>query len=176
MNRLLENDTIRLRPLEPEDLDLLYEWENDTSFWEVSSGLSPFSRFAIRQYIEEARQDVLQTKQLRLMIELKQSLRAVGMIDLYDLDILNQHAGIGILIDRDFQQQGLGYQSLHLIAQYAFTVLHLRQLYAYVASDNSASKKLFTKAGFEQTATLRQWLITAQGAKDVSVFQYFNTK
>ena len=35
----LENDTIRLRALEPEDLDLLYAWENDTSLWEFGSTL-----------------------------------------------------------------------------------------------------------------------------------------
>ena len=29
----LENKKIKLRALEPEDLDFLYKWENDTKFW-----------------------------------------------------------------------------------------------------------------------------------------------
>ena len=44
----LENDTIRLRALEPEDLDLLYAWENDTSLWEFGSTLVPYSRYVDR--------------------------------------------------------------------------------------------------------------------------------
>ena len=32
--KLLENERIILRALEPEDLDVLYRWENDASLWQ----------------------------------------------------------------------------------------------------------------------------------------------
>ena len=35
---------IFLRALEPEDLDFLYEMENDESLWEVGSTNVPYSR------------------------------------------------------------------------------------------------------------------------------------
>ena len=31
--RFLEDEVIRLRALEPEDLELLYRWENDSALW-----------------------------------------------------------------------------------------------------------------------------------------------
>ena len=39
---ILENDEIKLRALEPEDISLLYVWENDTKLWEVGSTIAPF--------------------------------------------------------------------------------------------------------------------------------------
>lgn len=35
---------IRLRALEPEDLELLYSWENNLSYWVISNTITPFSK------------------------------------------------------------------------------------------------------------------------------------
>ena len=48
----LKNDRIFLRAVEPEDLDVMYEMENDPAMWDVSSFTVPYSRFVLRQYIE----------------------------------------------------------------------------------------------------------------------------
>ncbi|MDP4226269.1 MAG: GNAT family N-acetyltransferase, partial [Bacteroidota bacterium] len=40
----LENKIVRLRALEPSDVEILYNWENDTSVWQISGTLSPFSK------------------------------------------------------------------------------------------------------------------------------------
>jgi len=48
---MLSYGKVRLRSLEPEDLELLYLWENDPSIWKVSNTLVPFSRFILRQYL-----------------------------------------------------------------------------------------------------------------------------
>ena len=37
---LLENERVCLRALEPEDLELLYRWENDSELWEVGNTLA----------------------------------------------------------------------------------------------------------------------------------------
>ena len=38
----LSNDELRLRQLEPDDLDFLYRWENDPLLWSVSEFVEPF--------------------------------------------------------------------------------------------------------------------------------------
>ena len=48
---LLSNDRVRLRALEPEDLELLYRWENDPELWEVGNTLAPYSRYILKEYI-----------------------------------------------------------------------------------------------------------------------------
>ena len=38
----LANERIYLRAVEPEDLDLMYEMENDPSMWDISSFTVPY--------------------------------------------------------------------------------------------------------------------------------------
>jgi diamine N-acetyltransferase len=38
---ILENDGIRLRAVEPEDLETLYRWENDEANWKQSNNPLP---------------------------------------------------------------------------------------------------------------------------------------
>ncbi len=42
MNNHLSYGKILLRPLEPEDVDLLYEWENNMGIWEMGSTKNNF--------------------------------------------------------------------------------------------------------------------------------------
>ena len=43
MTNPMENELIRLRALEPDDVQVLYKWENDTEVWKVSNTIVPFS-------------------------------------------------------------------------------------------------------------------------------------
>ena len=67
---LLENATISLRAPEPEDLDILYIWENNPEIWKVFGTVVPFSRFVLKQYLDNAGKDIFETRQLRLIIQL----------------------------------------------------------------------------------------------------------
>ena len=69
MNDRLKQGNITLRPLEPGDIDLLYEWENNMAIWELSNTKTPFSRHILAQYLVEAAKDIYETKQLRLIIQ-----------------------------------------------------------------------------------------------------------
>ncbi|MDH6354770.1 diamine N-acetyltransferase [Dysgonomonas sp. PH5-45] len=170
---LLEKEHIKLRAVEPEDLDVLYKWENDTRLWIHGTTLSPYSRMAIRQYIEDSLQnDVFQNKQLRLMVELRDGNKTIGTVDLYEIDPLNSRAGIGILIDDAYRGKNYGSEVLSMMSGYAFHHLHLRQLYAHIASDNESSIRLFRKEGYTQSGVLEQWIHSPDaGFRDVLVFQ-----
>ena len=77
----LQGKTIYLRALEPEDLEFVYAIENDEAVWEVSNTQTPYSRFLIRQYLENAQQDIYEARQLRLAICENNSFKAVGLIE-----------------------------------------------------------------------------------------------
>ena len=47
----LMNDRIYLRAVEPEDMDIMYEMENDPSMWDISNFTVPYSRYVLRQHI-----------------------------------------------------------------------------------------------------------------------------
>ena len=170
----VEGNRLSLRALEPEDLDVLYKWENDSRLWQNGSTLTPYSKFALRDYLENSLQDIFRSRQLRLMVEEKESKKAIGTIDLYDYDPIDQRAGVGILLDEDYRNQGLGSEVLMLIREYAFRFLMLNQLYAYVPASNIPSEKLFDKCGYIRVGLLKSWIKTADGFGDVYLMQLLN--
>ena len=80
----LMNDRIYLRAVEPEDMDIMYEMENDPSMWDISNFTVPYSRYVLRQYIEGSQCDVFADKQLRLMMVRKSDQCILGTIDITD--------------------------------------------------------------------------------------------
>lgn len=168
------NENIYLRPLEPEDLEFFYKWENDTTLWHHGSSIVPFSRFALRQYIADSRLDIFQSRQLRMMIVEKEKDQVVGTVDLYEFDALNSRTGIGILLDKSFQKKGYALQALKCIEEYAFGHLKLHQLYAFVPEKNLPSLALFEKADYQKTAVLKDWLSINKSYGDVIVMQKIN--
>lgn len=118
---LLEGENIRLRAIEPEDLELLYRWENHSEWWGFGSTLAPYSRYQLKEYIKRSHCDIYELKQLRLMIEQLADVTTVGSVDLYDFDPYHLHAGVGILVDSDYQQQGIASEALALLERYAFS-------------------------------------------------------
>jgi len=155
----LENINIRLRAIEPEDLEILYDWENDMSIWYLSNTLIPFSKYALKKYIEDSKSDIYETKQLRLIIELKSDSRPVGAIDLFDFDPFHQRAGIGILIsNKNDRRHGYASEALQSVINYGFQTLKLKQLYCNITEDNQHSLNLFIKHGFIITGQKYDWI------------------
>lgn len=171
MSKFLENDVLYLRSPEPEDLEVLYKWENDTDVWKYGSAISPYSKFVLRQYIEDAQTDIFQSKQLRFMIVLHQDKTVVGTIDLYDFDAINSRCGVGIYIDKTLRKKGFAVEALTLLEAYAFSFLKLNQLYALVPQSNIPSLKLFHHNQFNPSAVLQQWISTEDSYEDAILVQ-----
>lgn len=168
---MLENENLLLRALEPEDLDILYEWENNTELWKFSYTLMPYSRFALRDYLNNSLQGIVNSGQLRLMAIDKKSGVAVGTVDLFDYDPIHQRSCIGIMVGTQFRRKGYGEQILNMTADYAFSILHLNQLYAYIPVTNTSSFNLLSKCGYKQSGLLKSWIKIPQGFEDVYFMQ-----
>jgi len=174
--KILENNTISLRAPEPEDLDLLYIWENEPATWQVSGTLVPFSRFILKQYLEHAGKDIYEVKQLRFMIQLKNNHRPVGAVDLFEFDPHHRRAGIGILIaEPSDRRQGYAREALETMIAYCFEVLNLHQVFCNIAAENSASIKLFEEAGFKECGRKKDWLFDGNSYQDELLLQKVNS-
>lgn len=173
----LKGDNIYLRALEPNDLEFIYAMENDQSIWEVSNTQTPYSRFLVKQYLENAHQDIYEAKQLRLAICQDQDYPAIGLIDLFDFDPKNNKAGVGIVIQgNDKRKQNIGSEALDLLIHYAFYNLNLHQLYANIGTENVASLALFSKFGFQKIGTKKDWVLVNGIYKDEAIFQLINNQ
>ena len=174
--KILENHSISLRAPEPEDLDLLYLWENEPSIWKVSGTRTPYSRYILKKYLEHAGKDIYEVKQLRLIIQLKNNHRPVGAVDLFDFDPHHHRAGLGILIaDPSDRRQGYAREALETMITYCFDVLHLHQVYCNIAAGNSASIKLFKDFGFQEAGRKKDWLFDGRNYEDEFIFQKFSS-
>ncbi len=159
INNPLIGKDLALRALEPEDLELLYLWENDMDIWNVSNTLVPVSRYILKKYLENAHKDIYETKQLRLIIQLQENNRAIGTIDLFDFDPYHKRAGVGILIaDKGDRRKGYAREALDTLVSYAFNTLNLHLVYCTISTQNSASLELFRQAGFDITGTKKEWI------------------
>ncbi|MDI9311668.1 MAG: GNAT family protein [Limnohabitans sp.] len=173
----LKGNIVYLRALEPEDLEFVYHIENNEDIWEVSNTSTPYSRFLIKQYLENAQQDIYEAKQLRLAICLANDNRIIGLIDLFDFDPKNLRAGIGIVIENTKDRvQGFGKEALELLINYSFTKLNLHQLYANIGTENTASLKLFSNFGFQKIGIKKDWNFSQGKYTDEAIFQLINTK
>ncbi|MDR5589758.1 GNAT family N-acetyltransferase [Christiangramia sp. SM2212] len=167
----LKGQKVFLRALEPEDLDFVHEIENNEDFWEISSTQSPYSKFLIRQYIENAHRDIYDIKQLRLVICTKRG-RRVGLIDVFDLEPRDKRASLGILIaNKKDRNKGFGSESLSLICDFCFTHLGLHQVYANVTEGNKDSMRVFENNGFRKVGLKKDWTLFNGEYKDEWLYQ-----
>ena len=153
---MLKSNKLKLRAVEPEDLDLMYLIENDTELWPCGQASVPFSHYALKQYIAECSNDFFHDRQLRLVM---------------NYEPLHHRAEVGIVVVPEKQRQGLATETLRLLASYVSVHLGIHLLYALVPKGNKASEALFKKCGYKETATLQDWLNSPKGWQSVVVFQ-----
>ncbi|MDO5607029.1 MAG: GNAT family protein [Capnocytophaga sp.] len=166
----LKGKTVFLRALESDDLQSLYDLENDVTLWEVSETQLPFSKYVLQQYLDSAHKDIYEVRQLRLVIS-TYAMQLAGCVDLYGFDPKNRRAGVGIVVTEPFRRKGIGKEVLELVTEYARKFLGLHQLYAYISEENTASRKLFEKSGYEPKGTLSDWIFSDGKYKNVSLYQ-----
>ena len=171
----MKYEKINLRALEPEDLELLYEWENNNAFWTISNTIAPFSKFTLKRYLKHSHKNIYETGQLRFMIELPEEKLTIGTIDLFDFDPYHNRAGVGILIG-DKSDRKKGYASLAMVKflEYSFNTLQLHQLYCNITAGNTDSLRLFKRCGFKVTGRKVDWVKTPGKYLDEYLLQLIN--
>jgi len=171
----IKGQVVALRATEPSDANTLFEWENNMALWPVSNSQIPFSKFILEEFVNASHQDIYTNKQLRLMIESLNDQKTVGVIDLFEFDPQHARCGIGIFINDEFRGNGIAKESIELIKNYAFQVLHLKQIYVHVNASNNNSLILFEKSGFEKNGLKKHWHKTGLNSfEDVWFLQCYN--
>lgn len=156
---------VRLRALEPEDLDFLYRIENDEALWDCGTTNVPYSRQVLREYILSARNDIYTDGQVRLMAE-NEAGEVVGIGDFVNFDPRHQRAEIGLVVPVEYRRRGYGSAIVGRLIHTARHILHLHQVYVCVGVENKASIALFEKMGFATTARLTDWLCVGSAYQD----------
>lgn len=165
---MTEAAKIRVRAMEPEDLDFLYSMENDREVWNVGNASVPYSRYVLHDYIASSTNDIYHDGQVRLILENEDGV-TVGMADVVSFSAQHRRAEVSIVIHGKYRRRGYASAALALILDYSLRTLHLHQLYAVVADDNVASLSLFEKCGFKRSNLLKDWLFDGRKYTDAIV-------
>lgn len=163
---------IRLRAIEPEDLDLLYTIENDVSLWNVGTTNVPYSRYTLHDYIAHANDDIYSDRQVRLIIESEDG-KVVGIADVVNFDPQHLRAELGIVIQAAYRSQGYATAAIEEMLHYSLRVLHLHQVYVIVDDQNTIAQKLFNKLAFKESARLSHWLFDGHEFHDAILMYRF---
>lgn len=161
---------LKIRALEPEDIDFLFAIENDPDVWKVSETIAPVSRNTLKKFIETSYLDITQTKQMRFIITNDEN-QSIGTIDLFDYDPINRRIGIGILIDKPYRGKHLAKEALNLALSYCFNTLFVHQVFCNIQKDNTISLNLFWQLGFTIVGIKKDWYLSDNQWKDEVLLQ-----
>lgn len=146
---LPQHGNIRLRPIEPDDIELLMIWENEPEFWHVSDRNGPYSRDQIKAFIEDCR-DLGRSGQLRWMITNLDD-EPLGALDIFDFDPNSGTAGLGILIARpEDRKKGYASDALTALLNFYKKQKSIHSFRSLVYYDNVPSLRLFRTCGFKE--------------------------
>lgn len=158
-----------LRALEPNDVDLMFQVENEVSEWQHGDTVAPYSRHQLMEYALNYDSDPFRAGQLRLVAEVDG--QPIGLLDLYEISEKNRNAFVGIYILPSCRRKGHGLDSLKKLCDYAFSSLGLHQLGAKVLETNAKALEIFKKAGFTESGILRAWHRTGLHYQNVILLQ-----
>ncbi|NLY23207.1 MAG: GNAT family N-acetyltransferase [Bacteroidales bacterium] len=153
----LQGENIKLRAPELDDIDWMFDIENNDSYWYLSDAFQPFSRWTIENFIK-GQTDIFAEKQYRFVAEDKLH-NKIGIVDLYNFAPLHRRIFIGIFIDELYRNKHYGSQSIALAVNYCFNILQLHQVCALIPANNVASIKLFEKSNFQLQSSRKDWYL-----------------
>lgn len=166
------DNELHLRAVDHSDLEWLYFQENKVELWQYSRVRAPMSRSFLRRLIDETLLPIEESKQFKLIIELRSEnmQKPIGMIDLSDVDIHNFRAELGLVIyELQHRNCGYGTRIFSMFEKFVNQYLGLRVLYCHVVRDNEKAVSFFLKQKFEQVGVLKNWIRHADGCKDVVI-------
>ena len=148
--RAFGDDSMRLRPIERADIDMLRLWRNrdDARKW-----------FKDTQRVEAAQQlrwyDRYLSRSDDIMFAVTSNSVSVGFVAIYDADEATQSAEIGrFLVCPDHQGQGHMFHACRLVIQTCREVLALSYLRLSVHNENIRAIALYRRHGFIEVAAM----------------------
>ncbi len=147
-------NNVTLRPVETNDLDTWYDWEQNIDLAILASWTPLLSKTAFKQKFE---QRINEPRDDMKYFALDYEGQFVGVLQLAMIDHYERRATLSIFLGvKELWGRGIGSTALRLLLDYAFTVQGLERVYAEVFGFNKRSQQLMERVGFQKEGILRQ--------------------
>lgn len=146
----MSSPSIKLRPLEREDLRFVHQLDNNANimrYWFEE----PYEAFIELNDLYE--KHIHDQTERRFIVE--HEYNAVGLVELVEIDHIHRRAEFQIIIDPRYQGQGYARVAAKRAMDYAFLVLNLYKLYLIVDVDNKKAIHIYETLGFEIESVLK---------------------
>lgn len=168
---MIDGTTIHLRPWLEDDLPALTAMRNDVS---LQAQLLARARGNRPEQVLEWLQGRSRKSDLMLFIIAdRQTDKALGFIQVSDLDPVDRRADLGICLLRQCRGQGLGSKAITLIAAYLRDTWAVRKLCLRVRADNAVAIRCYERNGFERCGCLRQHVFIEGRWHDIILMERF---
>jgi RimJ/RimL family protein N-acetyltransferase len=150
---------VYLRPLEPDDAEIVHGWYADERF-RVRMGESPMSLARRRQrYADVAAHP--EDDVVRFVICRIEDDAPVGRADIFMIDRVNGSCGFGIGIGgASSRGKGLGTDAVGALIDFAFGELRMERVWLDTEDSNTRAQASYRKAGFTEEGRLRHaWFV-----------------
>jgi RimJ/RimL family protein N-acetyltransferase len=150
----------RLRAVETDDLEIFYEWNQDTDAQRAMDYVwFPSSRAGLAQWIQHETTKGPKGDQFSFVIE-NMAGEFVGIISSHTCDLRVGSFRYGVAIRAPFQRQGYASEAIVLLTRFMFMERRYQKVTAEVYSYNAASQKLHERLGFQLEGRIRRTLYT----------------
>lgn len=154
--KFIEGKRVYLRPVEEDDLDVIY-----TAYWDkearrLTGTQTVLSRTRLQNWLETISSD---NSRIDLIICLQENNEPIGDIAMMEIDHHNQNAIVRISIfTKENWGKGYGTEAMSMFLDYGFNILNLHRIELEVFAYNSRAKKSYEKLGFKQEGIIRDKL------------------
>ena len=171
---MLDGKLVRLRAMEPEDLEDALRWVNDreVTLW-LTSLRYPMALKDEQKWLDGAPANSF-ADGVRLAIETKDG-KHIGGINLHRTNPEDRKAGLGIMIgEKDHWSNGYGTDAVLTLLKLAFDEMNLHRVWLQVFPDNERAIACYLKCGFREEGRLRQEVFQDGRYYDVIVMGVLN--
>lgn len=165
--RGLRGERVYLRPLEPDDADLVSRWYDDERVRRLM-GDPPMSHARRRQRYEDAVKGDGDDAFRFIICDLRDD-SAIGRVDIFDVDRANGNCAFGIALgEPERWGQGLGTDAVNAVVDFAFGELRMERVWLDTDADNLRAQAAYRKAGFIEEGRLRHvWFQDGRYTDDI---------
>lgn len=144
-------ENIYLSPINMDDYETYTEWINDL---EISINLGNAHQIF---NLDKEKEITEQLAENNFAIIDKAGDKLIGNCGIFDIDKINKHGELGILIgEKNYWDKGIGKEAIRLILDYGFNLLNLHNIMLKVYSFNKRGINCYKNVGFKEIGRRRE--------------------
>jgi RimJ/RimL family protein N-acetyltransferase len=165
---------VRLSPITKEDFTILLHWRNSEYLQGMCSVRD--KPLDLKEFSHELEEDFLNDRHEQYLIIRQYDDQPVGTIYSYNLNIVDEHCFVTVIVDEKHMGLGYGVHAVMLMVAHLFQAFGLFKVYLDVYSNNSSSLGNLYKWGLVQEGMFTGHRIKQGQRTDLLRFAIYDTE